>query len=318
MKLIIRTETDPYFNIAAEEYFLKNFDEEFLMIWQSKPSVIIGKHQNTMGEVNISFAEKNNIPVIRRISGGGTVFHDEGNINYSIITHSENREKLIDFHSSTEPIINFLKSMGLKAEFTGKNNLTIDGKKFSGNSAHVYKNRVLHHGTILFNSNIDILEKVITPPNYNISDKAVKSIRATVTNLSYLIDKEITVKEFKDNLIGFLMTNVSIKGEYFLNSSDKEEIKKLIESKYNTWEWNYGYSPSYTIENSWDDASIKMVVEKGIIYDVEFNGKLKSKDMVANLLTGLPINRDSLGNIFTSLSFSTKQTNLYYRLLGLK
>lgn len=317
MILINRTETDPFFNIAAEEYFLKNFKDDILMIWQSTPSVIIGKHQNTMAEVNVGFAERNNIPIIRRITGGGTVYHDDGNINYSIITQSENREKLVDFHGSTEPIISFLNSMGLVAIFSGKNNLTIDGKKFSGNSAHVFKNRILHHGTILFDSKLETLEKAITPPKYSISDKAVKSVRATVTNLLPLIKEIDTIEDFRNSLITFLMNHLSIKEEYNLTPTDNEEITKLAETKYNTWEWNFGYSPSYTIENSWDDASINMIVEKGIIKEIEITGKIKSRDMVTNLLTGLPVNKESIGNIFSSLSFSKKQSNHYFRLLGL-
>lgn len=200
MLLINRKQSDPFFNIAAEEYFLKNFDDEFVMIWQNNPSVVIGKHQNTFAEINTSYLDEKNIPVIRRISGGGTVFHDDGNLNYSVITKSEKREQLVDFISFTTPIIEFLKSFELKAEFSGKNNLTINGKKFSGNSAHVHKKRVLHHGTLLFNSNLNVLEKAITPADYKITDKAVKSVRAEVTNLSTLIKDSITITDFQKQM----------------------------------------------------------------------------------------------------------------------
>lgn len=318
MILINRTETDPYFNIAAEEYFLKNYNEEIVMIWQSAPCVVLGKHQNTFSEVNSAFADKKNLPVIRRISGGGTVYHDDGNINYSIITQSPNREMLIDFHKSTEPIIGFLSTLGLNAEFSGKNNLTINGKKFSGNSAHVYKNRVLHHGTILFNSDLDNLERAITPPKYTITDKAVKSIRANVTNLSDLIQDNLSIDDFKSKLTEFLIKHMDIKSIVEIGTSDKEGINKLIADKYSSWDWNYGYSPSYHLENSWDGATLSMKVEKGIISEVELTGKLKNKSMVSNLLIGLPINPVSIGNIFSSLSFSKKVTNHYFRLLGLK
>ena len=317
MLLINRQEKDPYFNIAAEEYFLKCKNEEYVMIWQNEPSVVIGKHQNTIAEVNQRYAVKNEIPIIRRITGGGTVYHDEGNINFSFITKSETTEKLVDFQKYTRPIIDFLEGYGLKAEFSGKNNLIIEGKKFSGNSAHVYKNRVIHHGTILFDSNLENLERAITPARFNIADKAVKSIRATVTNLSNLIDKEIDMETFRIELIKFLKEKLEISDEYFLSDSDISEINNLIESRYKTWEWNYGYSPSYTIENSWDDARISMEVTKGVITEVEFTGKLKGKALVSDLLVGLPINKESIENIFASLGFSRKLQNQYFSLLGL-
>ena len=317
MLLINRQEKDPYFNIAAEEYFLKSKDEEYIMIWQNNPSIVIGKHQNTIAEVNQRYALKNEIPIIRRISGGGTVYHDGGNINFSFITKSDTKEKLVDFQKYTEPIIDFLSGYGLKAEFSGKNNLIVDGKKFSGNSAHVFKNRVIHHGTILFNSNLDNLERAITPARFNITDKAVKSIRSTVTNLSDLIKGEIDIEKFRSELIAYLKENLDISEDYFLSEQDTFEIQNLIDSRYNTWEWNYGYSPSYTIENSWDDARISMEVTKGVITEVEFTGKLKGKALVSDLLVGLPINKDSIENIFASLGFSRKLQNQYYSLLGL-
>lgn len=317
MLLINRQENDPYFNIAAEEYFLKSKDEEYIMIWQNNPSIVIGKHQNTIAEVNQRYALKNEIPIIRRISGGGTVYHDGGNINFSFITKSDTKEKLVDFQKYTKHIIDFLSGYGLKAEFSGKNNLIVDGKKFSGNSAHVFKNRVIHHGTILFNSNLDNLERAITPARFNITDKAVKSIRSTVTNLSDLIKGETDIEKFRSELITYLKENLDISEDYFLSEQDTFEIQNLIDSRYNTWEWNYGYSPSYTIENSWDDARISMEVTKGVITEVEFTGKLKGKALVSDLLVGLPINKDSIENIFASLGFSRKLQNQYYSLLGL-
>lgn len=318
MLLVNRIITDPYFNIASEEYFLKQMDGEFVMIWQNDPSVVIGKHQNTIAEVNQRYLHKNGIPVIRRISGGGTVYHDNGNLNFTFISKSENKEKLVDFHKYTQPVIDFLATYGITASFSGKNNLIVDGKKFSGNSAHVFKNRVIHHGTILFDSNLDNLEKAITPANFSITDKAVKSIRATVTNICDLLPQKKSITEFRDDFLGFLKENMDITDEYNLSQTNISEIQKLVDEKYTTWEWNYGYSPTYTIENKWDDASISMEVTKGIITEVEFTGKLKGKDLVSNLLVGLPINIESIDNIFTSLGFSNKLVKQYFSLLGLK
>lgn len=294
MKLILRSETNPYFNIAAEEYFLKNFDEEWVMIWQSSPSIVVGKHQNTIAEVNQEFANSNNIPIIRRISGGGTVYHDEGNINYSIITKSENREQLVDFVKFTQPIVNFLQQYGIEATFEGKNNLKIGAKKFSGNSAHVYKNRVLHHGTLLFNTNLDNLEKSITPANYSIKDKAVKSIRAVVTNLADELPSNFALYNFKKNLTSFFSNYFNVDSVYQLTENDKQEINKLIETKYKLWDWNYGYSPTYqfqkTIKSKGKDISIWLEVKKGIIVDLQINSSIITEEL-NNLILKSIINK---------------------------
>ena len=316
MLLINRKQSDPFFNIAAEEYFLKNFDDEFVMIWQNNPSVVIGKHQNTFAEINTSYLDEKNIPVIRRISGGGTVFHDDGNLNYSVITKSEKREQLVDFISFTTPIIEFLKSFELKAEFSGKNNLTINGKKFSGNSAHVHKKRVLHHGTLLFNSNLNVLEKAITPDDYKITDKAVKSVRAEVTNLSTLIKDSITITDFQNKFLSFIRSYYNITEEYELTEEDINNINKLVDTKYSKWEWNYGYSPSFTINNKIEKVSIVMEVEKGIIKTISIDGNLKSKNLVCKLLKGLPADKTQILNCFKSLAFSEKIKQRYLSLLG--
>ncbi len=271
MKLILRNSTNPHFNIAAEEHFLKNYDEDIIMFWQSSPSVIIGKHQNTMAESNINFITKNNIPVIRRISGGGTVYHDEGNINYTIITSSKNREKLVDFVNFTKPIIGFLETLGLKAVYEGKNNLTIEGKKFSGNSAHVFKTRILNHGTILFNTNLDNLEAAINHSNYKIKDKSVRSIRANVANILPRLPQVISIDVFMEKLINYFKTHFNIKSISELSDNDTNEINNLIENKYKLWDWNYGYSPSYNYSNELNGSTLSMDIKKGIISNISLS-----------------------------------------------
>ena len=177
MILIERTETNPYFNIAAEEYILRNFKEDVLMLWESDESVILGKHQNAYAELDLGFVNGKGIPVIRRISGGGTVFHGPGNINITVIKSSDREFGYIDFKEFTKALMKFLKEFGIETKFEGKNNLTINGLKFSGNSAHIFKSRVLHHGTILFDADLDTLDALINESSENFKDKAVKSIR---------------------------------------------------------------------------------------------------------------------------------------------
>ncbi len=318
MKLIVRKETDPYFNIAAEEYFLKNFDDEMIMIWRSSPSVIIGKHQNTIAEVNINFVRKHNIPVIRRISGGGTVYHDKGNVNYSIITKSDNREKLVDFVKFTNPIIKFLEKFEIYASFEGKNNLRVKQKKFSGNSAHVYKNRVLHHGTLLFNTNIENLEQSIQPSDFSINDKAVKSVRAQVANLTDYLPKNITITDFQADLIIFVKEYFKIDSLYTLTKIDIQEINNLIETKYTLWEWNYGYSPTFSFQNKVEDYEISMEVVKGKINNIIIVGIPELDEDFISTIRGTEYNRDSISE-FLSNSELNKQTHItIFKLMGLQ
>lgn len=316
MILIQRNSSDPFFNIAAEEYFLKNFTEEIVMIWGSIPSVIVGKHQNTMAEVNVNFVNENNIPVIRRISGGGTVYHDEGNINYSIITRSDNRERLVDFIKFTQPLIAFLATMGITANFEGKNNLTVDGKKFSGNSAHVYKNRVLHHGTLLFKTNLDNLEKSITPGNFSISDKAVKSIRADVTNLSSLLPANLTLADFTRKLITNFKEHFRITTDYHISEKDSIEIINLVESKYKLWDWNFGYSPTFQFNNVVDNVKLSMKVIKGIINDISIEGEINNKVLACNALANTSYKIENIELMLSNLGLSKNSKNQYLKLFG--
>lgn len=316
MILILRNNKNPYFNIAAEEYFLKNFKEDIIMFWRSSPSVIIGKHQNTMAEVNLIFVNDHNIPVIRRISGGGTVYHDQGNINYTIITSSENREQLVDFKSFTKPVIAFLGSLGLVAEFEGKNNLTINGKKFSGNSAHVFKNRILNHGTLLFNTNLENLEAALIPGHFSISDKAVQSIRANVTNLADHLPKSMSIEIFMDEIIKYFQYHFSINSTSQLSDNDIFEIKNLVETKYKLWDWNYGYSPSFNYTNEFNGINLSMEIKKGVIIKLAIDGNIDFKDEICNGLINSPHKKDIIEETIASFQISMNDLNLYMTLFG--
>ncbi|MAE07402.1 MAG: lipoate--protein ligase [Bacteroidetes bacterium] len=316
MKLIHRNITDPYFNIAAEEYFLKNYTDDIIMFWQSSPSVIVGKHQNTIAEVNMNFVNKNNIPVIRRITGGGTVYHDEGNINYSIITSSENKEKLVDFRKFTEPIIGFLHTLGLIAVFEGKNNLTINSKKFSGNSAHVFKNRVLHHGTILFNTDIDNLKASIREGDFNISDKSVKSIRANVANIADQLTTPLQIEEFIDKLTKYFIDYFKIESTIQLTDRDITSINELVENKYKSWDWNYGYSPSYNYKHELNSIKLNMRINKGIIENIDIGGNISFKEEICDSLLNVKYEKEAVEKVFTLYQISVDDLNLYMMLFG--
>ncbi len=284
MIYINRDTTDPWFNVAAEEFILKNIDDEVVMLWHSTPCVVVGKHQNTLNEVNTLLAEELNIPVIRRISGGGTVYHDNGNLNYTIITSSKNTSTLVNFNKSTAPIISFLKEYSIEATFEGKNNLRINNLKFSGNSAHVYKNKVLHHGTLLYNTDLTLLNKIITPPDQLITDKAVQSIRTSVTNISEQTEVFNNIADFEQKLKNHLLKTLNINDVRELSTSEKEEINKLITSKYKQWEWNYGYSPNYSYSKTYKELTLTLEVKKSSITTAEIIGDIFNKSDICSFL----------------------------------
>ncbi len=278
MIFIEKKSNDPFFNLAAEEYALKHIADDVLMVWVNEPSLVLGKHQNAMAEVNHDFVLKENIPVIRRISGGGTVYHDDGNINISVITTVENRERMIDFGKFAHPLIQFLEGKGLNIAFYDKTNLGVNGRKFSGNAAHVYKNRVLHHGTVLFNTNLDFLDQTLSPSQARIDDKAVKSVRADIVNLHELLPENLSFNDFRSELKAHLLSYHSIADARHFTPAEKETISQLATEKYQTNEWNYGYSPAYEHGKSahWNGHKIDLhlTVKKGIIVDLRLESEV--------------------------------------------
>jgi lipoate-protein ligase A len=244
MLIIRRHNTDPYFNLATEEYILKNFHDDAFMLWRNSPSIIVGKHQNTLAEINVDYVKQNNIPVVRRLSGGGAVFHDLGNLNFTFI-QTGREESLIDFRRYTEPILEVLQTLGIDARFEGRNDLTIGGRKFSGNAEHIWKNRVLHHGTLLFSSQMPDLTAALTADPLKFQDKAVKSVRSRVTNISDHLKTPMDVMQFANHIHDHIAAKNPAATIIELSAEDHDRIHEMVRNKYSTWEWNYGYSPNY-------------------------------------------------------------------------
>ncbi|HCL4445550.1 lipoate--protein ligase [Clostridium botulinum] len=252
MQFLVNKSTNPFFNLALEEYLLKNVDikEDYFILWQNEPTIVIGKHQNTLKEINMNFVKDNNINVVRRNSGGGAVYHDLGNINFTFITKYDEKH-LLDFKTFTNPVVYSLGKLNVKAELSGRNDILIDGRKISGNSQHIYKDRFLHHGTLLFNSELENLVKALNVDNDKILSKGIESIKSRVTNIKEHVKEDISMEKFKEILIEniFIWNKNSLK-EYNLTNDHINDIEKLMEEKYMTWQWNYGHSPEFNYRNS--------------------------------------------------------------------
>jgi lipoate---protein ligase len=269
------TSTDPFFNLAVDEYLLKSRDEDFLVLGINSPSVIIGKHQAPHRETDTRYITSNNIPVIRRISGGGTVFHDHGNLNFSFISNST-AGKQVDFRKYTQPVIKFLATAGAEVKFEGKNDLKINGLKISGNAEHVWRNRVLHHGTLLFDSQLDIMKKSLRKDYSCYLSRAVASNPSPVTNLRDQLNSIKNIKELKQKMLQFFTGLNDENPEVNISPVENAEINKLADSKYRTWEWNYGYGPSYQFKNKFklngNVIIVHLSVKDGIIQECIING----------------------------------------------
>lgn len=265
---------DPYFNIAAEEYFFRNFEENIVFLYINSPSVIIGKHQNVYEEVNLRHIKENNIPLIRRISGGGSVFHDMGNLNFTFISNKREGSQ-INFREQTKPVMAFLEKYGLEPKLGDKNEIRLGDWKFSGNAEHVFKNRVMHHGTLLFSSHLDKMGAALKPGTGKYISRSVKSNRTNVGLLSPYLPELKDVCALKDALGEFLKESSFGTKNYNLNIEDSAEIKKLLQEKYTSDKWNYAYGPDYVFSNSFLfnklRVNLELSVKKGLIKDAKIS-----------------------------------------------
>jgi lipoate-protein ligase A len=275
MFCIIPESDDPFFNLALEEYLLKNSSDDYLILGINRPSVIIGKHQSPHREVNTRYQFENKIPVIRRISGGGTVYHDHGNLNFSFIRQTETG-KQVNFKLYTKPVIDFLGTFGIEAIFEGKNDLKTDGLKISGNAEHVFRNRVLHHGTLLFSASLEVLRSTLRKDTSCYTTRAVESNPAHVTNLVTKLPHFRNTEEFRKGMMDYFLDYFPASRMYNLTAADIRNAQLLAGSKFGTWEWNYGYGPEYHFNNrfllSGTIVKCSIQVRDGIIADFKTEG----------------------------------------------
>src|SRR4030042_1127694 len=304
--------TNPYFNLAVDEYLLKNKQNEYLILGINSPSVIIGKHQVAHREADTRFIYEKAIPVIRRISGGGTVYHDFGNLNFTFILNSS-KGRQVDFRKYTLPVIEFLATLGIRAEFEGKNDLKVNGLKISGNAEHIHREKVLHHGTLLFSTLLADLKGSLRKDRSNYSTKAVDSNPSPVMNIKEIAGNVNGIIDFRKRMLEFFLGQ---KGNSLaeLNNEDKAEIQSLEKSKYRTWDWNYAYGPDYYFINKFEFNGKKhfcrLFVKGGIIHECEMEGSGEMIDVSRKLVSCRHMVKDMI-EVFKKEDFKITGSVIY-------
>lgn len=250
MLIIDSPSNNAYFNIASEEYLLYKYPKETIfLLYINAPSIIIGKFQNTLAEINLDYVQAHGIKVVRRMSGGGAVYHDLGNLNFSFHILLGTND-FMDFSTFTQPVVSLLNNMNIPAKLEGRNDLLIDGKKFSGNAKLAKNGKMIQHGTLLISSQMEVLGDALKVNPLKFIDKAVKSNRARVINLNEYLPQDITVLAFRQLLIEEMIKNNPEAKIYKLTDEDILGIEKLVAEKYSTWEWNFGFSPNYNFKKA--------------------------------------------------------------------
>ncbi len=315
--LIIRSNTsNPAFNLATEEFLMNHKQDNWFYLYINDPSIIVGKHQNSLAEINVDYVKENNVIVIRRTTGGGAVFHDPGNLNFTFIM-KEHPGETADFRKYTQPIIDVLQAMDVDAKFEGRNDMTIEGKKFSGNAKAFYNNKILQHGTLLFDSTLPNLSQALKLNPLKYRDKAVKSISSRVTNISEHLKHDITLEEFEKRIVDHVRTMYADAEVYELTDEDRAAIQKLVDEKYGTWDWNFGYSPKYNlqkgIKTSGGHVEVNLDVRKGQIEDVKIFGDFFNTREVSELedmLRGAPHERDKIKELLSTIGIEKYLNNV--------
>jgi len=279
---------EPQHNLAVEEYLLKNREDEIFMLWQNAASIIVGRYQNTLAEINMDYVNEKQIRVVRRITGGGAVFHDTGNLNFSFIKNRDSNDRVIDFKKYVQPIVTALNQLGINAHFEGRNDIVVDGKKISGNAIAFHNNRVLMHGTLLFSTIISDLSNALKADKEKFNDKSVKSVVSRVTNISEHLKKPMTVLEFKDKVMDCILQQEDGDAAYELTVSDLQKIHQLEHEKYRSWDWNFGHSPCYNFSKklrTQNGGTIELMLQviNGIIENVRFYGDFFAQDNISRL-----------------------------------
>ncbi|MDR1252764.1 MAG: lipoate--protein ligase [Treponema sp.] len=317
MYYIRSVDYDAALNLALEQYVFDRLDRgnSYMMLWQNANAIIVGKHQNTVEEINVSYVKEHDIQVVRRLSGGGAVYHDMGNINFTFITDAGDEK--FDFAFFCYPVVRILQSLGMNAGISGRNDMTIDGMKFSGNSQYIKQRRVMHHGTIMFDSDLNVLSKALTVSKDKIESKGLKSTYSRVTNVRPHITRDCGTEQFMDILEEQLIKQFDAQ-KIPPEAINMDEVYRIRAETYDTWEWNYGYSPDYSIRkkrrfDGVGEIEVRMDVSDGYIRHLVFFGDFfakKEHDELINILIGVKLNVSFIGEALSHLSADDYFQNL--------
>lgn len=301
---------DPAFNLAMEEYLLtRRTDlENVFLLWQDEPTVVVGRNQNTLEEINRDYIESHGVHVVRRLSGGGAVYHDQGNLNFTFIVRDDHRDRF-DFQRFTRPVIRVLAEMGIRAADQGRNDITIDGKKFSGNAQVRVKNRLLHHGTLLFATSIDEMAACLHVGEEKFVSKGVKSTNSRVTNITDHLRTPMPISVFKELLRNRICLEDDHKaGEYVLTEPDLQAVDLIKKQKYETWDWNYGASPPFNVQRGhrfeWGKIEVRLQIKRGMVKDAIIYGDFFASRDLAELtrkLSGIPYQPADFERVLSSV-----------------
>jgi lipoate-protein ligase A len=315
----LRSEShDAELNLALEQYVFDRLDraDSYLMLWRNGNAVIVGKHQNTAGEINAAYVRERGIQVVRRLSGGGAVYHDLGNINFTFVTDAGG--PLFDFAHFCRPVVETLRSLGAEAEISGRNDMTIGGMKFSGNSQYIKQGRVMHHGTIMFDSDLDVLAEALAAPEGKMESKGLPSARSRVTNVRPHLARDCGAEEFMDALEAALAARFGAR-PLPPGAIDMGEVRRLRDEVYGAWEWNYGASPDYRIRRKRrfegvGEIEARMEIAGGRITGLAFSGDFfsaKEPGDLARALVGVQPSEPALREALARLPAGD-----YFRNLG--
>lgn len=291
--------TDPAYNLAFEEYLLTGPQAgEYLILWQNENAVVVGQNQNTAEEIDRAFVEAHGIHVVRRTTGGGAVYHDLGNLNYSFITRAGNTEDLV-LSRFTQPVVRALRALGLEAEASGRNDILVSGKKVSGTAQRLYRDRILHHGTLLFDTDPNMVAGALNADLEKFRSKSAKSVRSRVGNIREHLARKLTLQEFWDHLKMTLVESGVRPG--VLGAEALARVEALRREKYDDWEWNYGRSPEFDqcSRRRWGGGSleVRLTARQGCIREIRFYGDflaLRPLDRVTELFRNCPLRREDL------------------------
>lgn len=286
--------TDPRVNLAIEEYALRHLspEEDYLLFYINEPSIIIGKNQNTHEEINSDYVKAHGIHVVRRLSGGGAVYHDLGNLNFSFITKDDG-ESFHNFRKFTEPVVQALKQLGVDAALVGRNDIQVGERKISGNAQFATKGRMFSHGTLLFDSDMSNVTSALKVNKEKIQSKGIKSIRSRVANISEFLPEPMTIDAFKQSLLESIFAGGDIL-RYELTAADWEKIREISAARYGNWDWNYGKSPAFNVRQTKRLAAgtfdVRLNVAKGTIAEATIYGDffgVGEAEVVAKLLSSV-------------------------------